>query len=138
MKLFEAVKNLANKAIDVVDKLINDDECDAVIAATVLISAADGKIDEKEKEAAFNGIRNHQCFQAFEPSVIRKKFDDAAKLINSDRVLAEEVLYDKVGKIKDKVARIRMLGIVSEIAEADGDFSEAEKKVVSKLRSLTG
>lgn len=59
-------------------------------------------------------------------------------LINADRTLAEEVLYDKVAKVTEKISRIRMLGIVNDIANADGEFSDAEKKIVDKIRKITG
>lgn len=120
------------------DHLINAEELDAVIAATVLVAAADGKIDDVEKEAAFKGVSTHESLKSFDQKVIRAKFDSDATLINADRELAEEVLYDKVSVIKDKIARIRVLGIVQQIANADGEFSAAEKKVVDKIRKITG
>lgn len=137
MGIFGAIKKIAGQAMEVFDNLVNEDELDAVVAATVLIAGADGKIDDAEKEAAFKAVSSHDSLKSFSKEKIRARFDNFANLINSDKVLAEEVLFDKVSSIKDKIARIRVIGIANQIAMADGEFSASEKAVVDKIRRVT-
>lgn len=135
--MFSALNKLAGKMRDKFDALVNEEELKAVVSAAVLVAAADGKITDDEKETAFKAIATHESLRGFNQATIRKHFDSDVNLINADKQLAEEVLYDKVATIKDKIARIRVLGIASQIANADGDFSASEKAVVDKIRRLT-
>lgn len=135
--MFGAIGKMINKACEALEALVNEQELQAVVAAAVLVAAADGKITEEEKETAFRAISAHPSLKAFDQKKIRSYFDSDVELINADHTLAQEVLFDKVLTIRDKVARIRVLGVANQIANADGNFSESEKKVVDKLRRLT-
>jgi tellurite resistance protein len=112
-----------NKAREKFESLVNEEELKAVVAAAVLVSAAVGSISEEEKETAFKAISSHESLRGFNQKTIRSHFDSDVNLINADRQLAEEVLHDKVRTIRDKVARIRVIGVATQIASADGDFS---------------
>ena len=112
-----------NKAREKFESLVNEEELKAVVAAAVLVSAADGSISEEEKETAFKAISSHESLRGFNQKTIRSHIDSDVNLINADRQLAEEVLHDKVRTIRDKVARIRVIGVATQIANADGDFS---------------
>ncbi|MFA7278724.1 MAG: tellurite resistance TerB family protein [Sterolibacterium sp.] len=135
--MFGALGKMANKIRDKFEALANEEEMLAVVSASVLVAAADGSISEVEKDAAFKAISQHESLRGFNQASIRKAFDSDVNLINADRQLAEEVLYDKVAVIRDKIARIRVIGVASQIANADGEFSDSEKKVVDKIRKLT-
>jgi tellurite resistance protein len=135
--VFGAIGKFVNRAMEKFEALVNEDELKAVVSAAVLVAAADGNISDQEKETAFKAIAAHESLKGFNQATIRKHFDSDVNLINADRQLAEEVLYDKVSVIRDKIARIRVIGIASQIANADGEFSPSEKKVVDKIRSMT-
>lgn len=135
--MFGSLSKLANKMLEKFDALTNESELIAVVAAAVLVAAADGKIEDSEKEVAFKAIAEHESLKGFRPSTIRSHFDNFVKLINADRQLAEEELYEKLEVIRDRVARIRVIGIATQIANADGEFSATEKAVVEKIRKLT-
>jgi tellurite resistance protein len=117
------ISKAMNKAREKFESLVNEEELKAVVAAAVLVSAADGSISEEEKETAFKAISSHESLRGFNQKTIRSHIDSDVNLINADRQLAEEVLYDKVRTIRDKVARIRVIGVATQIASADGDFS---------------
>lgn len=135
--MFGALGKMVANAVSKFEALVNEEELVAVVAASVLVAAADGTIADVEKEAAFKAISTHESLRGFNQSTIRKHFDSDVNLINADRQLAEEVLYDKVSVIKEKIARIRVIGVANQIANADGEFSDSEKKVVDKIRKLT-
>jgi tellurite resistance protein len=135
--MFAAIGKAINKAKEKFEALVNEEELKAVVSAAVLVSAADGTISEAEMEAAFKAISSHESLRGFNQKTIRAHFDSDVSLINADRQLAEEVLYDKVSSIRDKIARIRVIGVASQIANADGEFSESEKRVIDKIRKLT-
>ncbi|WP_435018538.1 TerB family tellurite resistance protein [Tundrisphaera sp. TA3] len=135
--MFAALGKAISKAKEKFEALVNEEELKAVVAASVLVAAADGNISEAEKEAAFKAITSHESLRGFNQKAIRSHFDSDVNLINADKQLAEEVLYDKVSVIRDKIARIRVIGIATQIANADGDFSKSEKDVVDKIRRMT-
>ena len=118
-----SISKAMNKAREKFESLVNEEELKAVVAAAVLVSAADGSISEEEKETAFKAISSHESLRGFNQKTIRSHIDSDVNLINADRQLAEEVLHDKVRTIRDKVARIRVIGVATQIANADGDFS---------------
>jgi tellurite resistance protein len=136
--MFGAIGKAMGKVFEKFDALVNEEELQAVVSAAVLVAAADGKITDEEKEVAFKAITSHEALRSFNQATVRKHFDSDVNLINADRQLAEEVLYDKVSTITDKIARIRVLGIASQIANSDGEFSATEKAVVDKIRRITG
>jgi tellurite resistance protein len=135
--MFGAISKAISKAKDKFDSLVNEEELKTVVSAAVLVAAADGSISEAEKETAFKAISSHESLRGFNQKTIRSHFDSDVNLINADRQLAEEVLYDKVSSIRDKIARIRVLGVATQIANADGEFSDPEKKVIEKIRRMT-
>lgn len=135
--MFGAISKAMNKAKEKFDALVNEEELKAVVSAAVLVAAADGSISEAEKEVAFKAISSHESLRGFNQKTIRAHFESDVNLINADRQLAEEVLFDKVSVIRDKIARIRVIGVASQIANADGEFSGSEKAVVDKIRKLT-
>lgn len=135
--MFGSLNKIATRMRDKFDALVNEEELKAVVSASVLVAAADGSVSEDEKETAFKAISSHESLRGFKQATIRKHFDSDVSLINSDRQLAEEVLYDKVSTISDKIARIRVIGIANQIANADGEFTASEKAVVDKIRKLT-
>ncbi len=135
--MFGALNKLVHKVTDKFDALVNDEEMQAVVAACVLVAAADGHIDDSEKEAAFKAVSGHEALGGFKPATIRKNFDSDVNLINADKQLAEEVLYDKVRAITDKIARIRVIGVANQIAAADGTVTKEETAVIEKIRRIT-
>lgn len=136
--MFSALKKLAGdalqKAKSAFDQVANDEEMKAVVAAAVLMAAADGTISDTEKETAFAAIADHECLGSFSKDDIRKVFDSYAKLVKADFQEASAVLLDDISKIKDATARIRCLGIVKEIAAADNDVSKEELAILEKIR----
>jgi tellurite resistance protein len=136
--MFSALSKAVGKVRDKIEALVNEEELKAVVSAAVLVAAADGSISEKEQETAFAAISDHDSLRGFSQATIRKYFESDVKLINSDRMLAEKVLYSQVASIKEIKARIRVIGVANQIANADGELSESEKKVIDKIRQITG
>ena len=136
--MFGALKKVARGALEKFEALVNEDELKAAVATAVLIAAADGNISDQEKDVAFKAISEHEALRGFKQTTIRQYFDSYVRLVNGDKQLATEELESYVSNIKDRVARIRILGIASQIANADGEFSDAEKKVVDRIRKITG
>jgi tellurite resistance protein len=136
--VFGSLKKIADgvsgKIKSAFDRVANVEEMEAVVAAAVLIAAADGSISDAEKEIAFQAIADHESLGGFGKDVIRKAFESDAKLVKADFQEAEVVLLGKISKVKEPTARIRALGIAKEIANADGEFSKAEEVIVEKIR----
>lgn len=131
------INKAMNKVREKFEALVNENELKAVVSAAVLVAAADGSISDAERDAAFRAIAAHESLRGFNQKTIRAHFDSDVNLINADRQLAEDVLYDKVAGIRDKIARIRVIGVATQIANADGEFSDSEKRVIDKIRKMT-
>lgn len=136
--VFGALKKMASNVLEQFECLASEDELDGVIASCALIAYADNNVSDAEKETCLNAIAGHEGLKSFARDKIKAKFVSDVKLLESDKELATEVLEGKVSAVKDKTARIRMLGIAKQIANADDDFSAAEKQVVDRLRKITG
>jgi tellurite resistance protein len=136
--MFNALKNAVNKVREKFDNVTNESELKAVVSAAVLVAAADGFISDAEKETAFQAIASHESLQSFNQQTIRKLFDSDVNLINADRPLATGVLEKNVTAITETTARIRVLGIARQIANADGELSKSEEQVIDRIRKITG
>lgn len=120
-----------------IERLVNEDELNAVVAAAVLIAGAEGGISAEEKEAAFTAIARHEALKAFPSEKIRNVFNEYVGLVEADATLASDVLFGKLTAVKDITARIKLLGIAQQVANADGKFSDAEKRMVDAIRRRT-
>ena len=107
------------------------------MATAALITAADGSVDKSEVSKVAGFIGSCDWLQAFDAADLKKQFEaycgdagDEFRRIN---------LLQLVRKLKGNEAQadtaIRMAIV---IANADGDFAEAEKKVVRELCGVLG
>lgn len=137
--MFESVKKLAADTLSsftsAFDRVANQDEMLAVVAVAVRVAGADGKIEPSEKTATLNAVQKHPSLAAFKPIDIAKAFNGDADLLNADMEMATVELNKKIGKITDKTAQIRMLGVAKEIAAADGNISKEELAVIADIRA---
>lgn len=119
-----------------VERIVNRQEFDAVMAAVVLVATADGKVTPDEEAAACGLIKTHPAFGAFNSGDIDKSFKENSALISMDRVYGGEALYDKIRGISDPQARAKIATVAFQIAAADGTVDDSEKAIIDKIRSL--
>lgn len=118
-----------------VDRIANRQEFEAVIAAVVLVSAADGRAEATERDAGLKAALAHPALKAFDAEDVTKLFKENFELLGMDRTLGVEALFGKVNKISDLSARARIVQIAEQVAAADGDVGDEEKKMIERLRA---
>ncbi len=110
---------------------------EASMATCALIAAADGNVDASEKTKVAGLIAKSELLQCFDGSDLKTLF-----LANCDKAVDEFTRIDLlrlVGKLKGNFEQADVcLKVALIIANADGDFSEPEKKVVKELCGVLG
>lgn len=119
-----------------IERIANKQEFEAVMAAVVLVAAADGTVSPAEQAAAVGLIKTHPAFGGYNSADVDRAFKEGAGLIGMDREYGGEALYDKIRAVSDSAARAKIATIAFQIAAADGNVDDSEKKVIDKIRSL--
>ncbi|MBX8465227.1 MULTISPECIES: tellurite resistance TerB family protein [unclassified Deinococcus] len=138
MGFLKNLKDRAQQGLDAAQKgwgqYNNAKFADAAMAASALISAADGRIDpeERRKTAAF--IMSSDKLKAFDVSVLAAKYDAHCDTMTRDPDFGKINLLQAVGKVaKDAVEARTVAQVALLIATADGNFDESEQKMARDI-----
>ncbi|MBX9952807.1 MAG: TerB family tellurite resistance protein [Candidatus Obscuribacterales bacterium] len=110
---------------------------ESVIAAAALITAADGKVDSAETDKVLGFLNKNAALAGWSSDEKAKLFRDSLKQAGDefDAIL----LWGKVAKQKgNDEAATTMVGLAALIANADGDFADAEKAILKRICSSVG
>lgn len=113
----------------------NKDFLEAVCAASALVAAADGSIDDEEIEAALNSIKSHPKLSgAFDTREIETCADAMLKRVESGGRVGKMSLYKEIKDIKADSEMKEMVYLVAlDVADADGSIDKDERKVLNKI-----
>lgn len=141
MSFLDELKNNANAVKDKVKasaaKFKSQDFRDAVLAISALVAAADGTIDQSERDKVKRLIMNNEALSHFTPSDLGKQFE--AYIPKALDEFAALDLFKIVGKLRGKVDEADMaVKIALIIANADGNFADSEKTVVRDIIAKLG
>lgn len=128
-------KNIASAAVGMVDRLANKAEFEAVVAAVVLISTADGTVTADERKAATDAIAKHPQLASFAAKQTQQLFDSYLTLIGGDKESAQVMLLEKIKSVTDPAARTRIIHIAGTIAMADGSTDAAETAMILRIKA---
>ena len=128
--------SLAEKFANVIERIANRGEFDAVMAAVVLVATADGTVSEAEQAQACTLLKTHPAFGGFTSKDIDGSFKEGVQLIGMDATYGAEALYDRIRSITDPAARAKVGLIAFQIAAADGNVDGKEKAVIDKIKAL--
>jgi tellurite resistance protein TerB len=110
---------------------------DAAMGTCALIAAADGSVDASERAKVVSLIANTEALQVFESTALGQLFKDYC-----DKATNEFARFDvlkAVGKLRsDPAAADVCIRVALIVANADGDFSAPEQKVVRELCGVLG
>ena len=131
----------ANRAISGVTNRLsgNADFLEAVCAAASLVAAADGSIDESEIEAAISGVSNNATLaKIYTPSQIEEEMNK--QLRRATTIAGKMQLKREITEIVQKNSAIRedVFLIAADVANADGNIGDAERKTLGVIASLLG
>jgi tellurite resistance protein TerB len=131
----EAMSDLKTNA----KKYQNAEFLDASLAASALITVADGSIDAEEKRKTIAFVQSHDALSIFDNGQVVKKFRGHLDSLDPDNPdtdtdLAEMAALSTIGKVKKKDEQARMvLRLAIAIGGADGDFDAQEKAQAVKI-----
>ncbi len=107
---------------------------DATMAACALIAAADGKIDQTERSRTAQFITTSEKLKAFNVSDLRSKYEQFCDVISRDFDFGKIELIQKVSRVANKPEEARaVVQLAVVIANADGDFSSDEQRVMREI-----
>ncbi len=138
------LKNLLNKVIDTAippkwadigNRLINEDYMKAFTGCFALVVCADGVVEESETEKVREYIRTNLKFiKGYEIVTVMNQFTNYVNVINCDIEEGRGRVYKVLQEIKGKTeASKALIRICCNLAEAGGDFNEAEKNVIKEI-----
>lgn len=139
----KARDKLASLKLDA-QKYRSADFLDAAMAASALISVADGTISLEEKKKTIAFVQGHEALKIFDANEVNRKFKghlDALDPNNpdTDADLGEISALSAIGKMKKKDEQSRMvLRLAIAIGGADGDFDAQEKAQAVKIARELG
>lgn len=112
----------------------NKDFLEAVCAASALIAAADGEVEDSEVAQIIKSITaNPKLSGSFDARQIETTAETMIRRAQSGRA-ARLGLYAEIGDIsKDIEMAETVVGIAYDIAEADGEIEPQEKLVIEKI-----
>lgn len=119
----------------------NKDFLEAVCAASALVAAADGDIEESERRKIVSLIQNHSTLgKSYDARVIENTAEEMLKKAkdSSGRAqLARELMDVKSKSDGQQMAEDAYL-VGLDIANSDGELEDAEKEVLAKIANLLG
>lgn len=132
-KISDFFASVSKEGSDYLKRFNDGDFVNGLAATAALVSAADGQVEQEERSRIGTLFARDPLFEPFDKKVLAAKFNEYA-LDASDDVLRHNVLEIAVKGAKGNVERAeKMLRVAVSIANADGEFEDAEKKVVREL-----
>ncbi|MBY0358475.1 MAG: TerB family tellurite resistance protein [Candidatus Obscuribacterales bacterium] len=111
---------------------------EATMAMCARMAAANGKIDDGEKQAVADVIGGIPELAAYDPTALYGIFEKHADALNKSpigKVAADRAISGIKGKAELCAAAVQ---ICLMIANADGTFEESEKKVLKEVCAVLG
>lgn len=128
------INEQANNAKNVVNKYINGDFVDSVIAACAIVSIADGYMAPEEKAKLLDYFRSSTEFRSVNIGQVEQKFNNYIQRIQFDKLVGKAEALRVVGKQRTKPDAARLIvRLCCAIAYADGDFGLDEKKAIEEI-----
>ncbi|UAW01126.1 tellurite resistance TerB family protein [Vibrio phage BUCT194] len=129
---------LFNRGKVAAKKLENRDQVEATIAGGVLLGWADGDFSADEVKALESALTNNENLSHFSteiPAMVEKfnAFMESGPTLGRVKVLKE--IRDLKG---DEEASIEVMATLIDIAQADGDVADVERKVLETIARELG
>lgn len=124
---------------DQVKKFKNRDFLNAVVAGCALVAAADGKIEESEKNKMAGYMNLSNELKVFDMREVITQFNAHVSNFDFSPEIGKQEALKSISKFsgKPEVGRV-IVAVCSAIGAADGDFDEQEKAVVREICRVLG
>ena len=111
----------------------------ASLAASALVTMADGVISAKEKQKLVKFIDGYEQFSIVSMDEVIRTFQGFVSQIESDRDVGEAKAYATLRKIKNNPEQARLLvKMIIAIGFADGNFDEKERLIAIQIITELG
>jgi tellurite resistance protein TerB len=139
-KARESFSSLKNDAM----KFKHDNFLNAAMAASAMITVADGNISREEKQKAIAFVRSHEALSVFDAADVAKRFKNYLDALDADNPdtdvdIAEITAMSDIGKVRNSPDQARMVvRLAIAIGGADGDFDQQEQAQAIKIAKELG
>lgn len=117
----------------------NKDFMEAIVAATVLIAAADGSIDAAEKAKMMGYVQRSDELKHFDPKTVIDTFNKLAGNFDFDYSIGKAEALKVINRVKANDEQARMVvRVAMVIGASDGDFDNDEKAAVRTICAELG
>lgn len=132
MSFLDKLKGIATGAQSAIEGEIsrfrNRDALDALVGASVMIAAADGKITSDEKQKLLGFLKNSALTKAFSTDQVIRSFTEHADRFDFDADVGRMEALRVIGKQRANPETARAIArLAVMIGKADGDFDASER-----------
>lgn len=136
--MFKFLKKKKAAAEVVLHKVENRDLMEAIVAGSVLVSAADGETCAEELKTLDGIIAANDNLQHF-GSEIGKTIDKYLAMYDAGARLAKIKLMKEIKDIEaDEEQKVEAFVIMIEVADADGEIDEQEMEILREIGKALG
>lgn len=134
--MFESLKaSLARE----VDRHKNRPFLEATMAASALVAIADGVVSFSERNRVDQVIENLTRLKVFDVHEAIDIFNDYLDNIRNNAQAGRQAALAAIRKVKDEQdASLVLLKVCVSISNADGEFSDAERKQIDEICATLG
>lgn len=137
--MFASTKEFLESGMDKVSKFfISDDVAKASMVLAAWITAADGKVDDREVEETEKFIREADYLQEHDNEKLTKEYRKWTKQFVKEPDDALVYALTEITPLIHKPEAVNAVQLAFRIAKADEDASEKEMKVVNKACHFLG
>lgn len=140
MSSFKSWLNTTKNGLnDQVKKFKNKDFMNAVVAGCALVAAADGKIEEAEKNKMAGYMNISEELKVFDMREVITQFNSYVSHFDFSPEIGKQEALKAISKFngKPEIGRI-IIAVCSAIGAADGDFDAQEQAVVRNICNVLG
>lgn len=112
-------------------KVQNANVLEAIIAASLLVSASDGEIEKEETEKLEKLLQHNDLLSAFKPAEINKVVSKYTGILEADFNVGKLKLMKEIRDVSSNVEHAEEVFVTAlAIANSDGEVEPAEQKVL--------
>ncbi len=128
------LREQSNNAKNTINRHLDNDFVEALVAGSALVAMADGVIEYSERERLINYFKTSEEMKHIDTNIVLSKFDYYTQKLQSDFMMGKAELLRVIAKMKAKPDASRFIvRLCCAIGFADGEFSNIEKQVVVEI-----
>ncbi|QED46552.1 TerD family protein [Cytobacillus dafuensis] len=122
------------KAQEIFARYKSQDVMDAVVAACALVSLADGRLDQTERQKMMEFVNQSEELRVFDSNKVIQQFNYFVQKIERDAIIGRAEAFKALGRVRSKpeIARLVARYCIA-LGYADGQFDPSEKEIVAQI-----